>query len=194
MEESDLTTLGPFFGGGAQLKEFGKEVAAKRRDELTNPYDEPTLQQLQELDDLASGRTKSFAEQEARDLAGMAGAGVMGISKLRRGVSGAGTFAQAAQQAHDVRKAGMQQADIIGQKKRLESAARATGLRASKGAEERSLTMTYEGQLQAGRQADSAAKAQLFGSFISAAATIAGGGLAGGLFVGAVSAAKEAAK
>tara|TARA_R100000655_G_scaffold57852_2_gene96207 strand:+ start:2139 stop:2702 length:564 start_codon:yes stop_codon:yes gene_type:complete len=182
MEEFKQSVLGPIHGGSAALSRLGREVAEHRRDRFTNPYDEHTLQQLQELDDIASGQTMSFAETQARDMAGKAGAGVMGISKLRRGVSGAGTFAQAAQQAHDVRKAGMQQADIVGQQKRLEAASGATKLRASKEAEKRGLTMTYEGQLQAARQADEQAKTNLFGTFLSTAATIMSGGIAGGLF------------
>ena len=165
-----------------QAYKVGLETPEQKRQRLTDPYDEHTLQQLQQLDDIASGRQQTLAEREARDLAGKMGAGVMGISKLRRGVSGAGTFAQAAQQAHDVRKTGMQQADMINQKQRVEAASGATKLRASKEAEKRGLTMTYEGQLQAAEQADQQAKTSLFGSFVSMAASIMSGGIAGGLF------------
>ena len=156
-------------------KEQKAEAAAAqqaRRAELTNVYDPYTLQQLQQLDDIASGREMTLAEREARDLAGKMGAGVMGVSKLRRGVSGAGTFAQAAQQAHDIRTTGMQQADAIKRKQKVQAGAQALQLRAGKEAEKRSLEMTYEGQLQAAQQADEAAQAGLFGAFMQTAGTI----------------------
>jgi hypothetical protein len=87
-------------------------------------------------------------------------------------VSGAGTFSQAAQQAADVRKQGLMEAEAIGAEQRQQAAQDALRFRSAKEGEKRELTMSYEGMLQAQRQADEQAQAELTGSFLQMGATL----------------------
>ena len=152
--------------------ETDMENLERRKGELTNPYDRHSLELLKGYDEIASGRKETLAEQQARLMGQQMAAGVMGASKLRRGVSGAGTFSQAAQQAADVRKQGLMEAEAIGAEQRQQAAQDALRFRSAKEGEKRELTMSYEGMLQAQRQADEQAQAELTGSFLQMGATL----------------------
>tara|TARA_Y100001938_G_C7931646_1_gene349634 strand:+ start:74 stop:649 length:576 start_codon:yes stop_codon:yes gene_type:complete len=162
---------------GAEMRqenrELRRQMAEAERQRLTDPYDQHSLALLQDYDAIASGQKQTLAEMEARRLGQQMAAGVFGASKLRRGVSGAGTFSQAAQAAADVRKQGLAEAEAIGQQQRQQAAQDALRFRAGKESERRQLTMGYEQMLEQRRQADEQAQAQLTGSFFQTAASIA---------------------
>ena len=153
-----------------KAQELGRLVA--KGDTLTNPYDEHSLQLLQNYDAIASGQRETLAEKQSRELGQQMAAGVMGASKLRRGVSGAGTFSQAAQQAADVRKQGLMESKAIGQQQQQQAAQDALKFRAGKEAEKRQLTMSWEQTLLAQKQADDQAQATLTGSFLQTGASL----------------------
>ena len=155
-----------------RFNETGEESLNRRKNELTNPYDRHSLKLLQGYDEVASGQRETLAQQQARTLGQQMSAGVMGASKLRRGVSGAGTFSQAAQQAADVRKQGLAEAEAIGAQQRQQAAQDALKFRSGKESERRQLTTTYEQMLESSRQADEQAQAELDGSFMKMAGTL----------------------
>ena len=135
-------------------------------------WDEYSTKILEELQDIGSGKKKTAAETESREMAAQLATGGFALAKSRAGVMPGTQFSRAAEQAGLIRGAGEQRAQEINRAARLAAQEEALQFQASKAAEERGLSLSYKSLLQQQQQADRAATQSLFGSFLQFGSTV----------------------
>tara|TARA_R110000824_G_scaffold264848_5_gene453685 strand:+ start:247 stop:831 length:585 start_codon:yes stop_codon:yes gene_type:complete len=135
-------------------------------------WDRYSRQILDDLQGIASGEVKTAAEQQAVDLSKQIGTAGYSVAKSRTGVMPGSTFGQAAEQAGLVRGAGFARAAEIGRAARKMASEEALKFKASKSAEQRGLSLSYQSMLQQSQQAEQAATQSLFGSLLQFGGTV----------------------
>ena len=138
-------------------------------------WDTYSQQILAELKGLASGDTKSMAEQQAETMGKKFATASYAVAKSRRGVAPGAMFAEGARQASLADRMGRQQSKAIGKQTQETARTQLLQFQASKEAERRGLGAQYAAMQQQARIAAEQASAGLFGSFMGFLGSIGAG-------------------
>tara|TARA_R100000152_G_C6781867_1_gene217412 strand:- start:510 stop:1100 length:591 start_codon:yes stop_codon:yes gene_type:complete len=150
----------------AESQRLSAQKTSGSKIEEPDVWDEYSMRILEELQAIGSGKKKTAAEQQTRQLAGQLATGGFALAKSRSGVMPGTQFSQAAEQAGLIQGAGEQRAAEINRAARLAAQQDALRFQASKAAEARGLSLGYQSLLQQQQQAEAQATQALFGSFL----------------------------